>query len=250
MIEITTVQTSAMRILIEALKEILIDANWEFNPRDPDDKDSKTGGIKILAVNHKEGMLVHLKLHAENFDKYHVSSKQILGINMQCLHRIIKSVNNNDVLTICRSEEDRNRLGFCINKSDRAQENFVSLPLIDVDKDVFDITNKMKFQAVVIMSSANLQKICRDLNALEVHEIDIMVESKCMTIKGDGDVANSSLKLKDSSEDQNGSSGAITIRMCKDEEDEFNDEIIYGKFDLKNLLMFTRCTGLCKVRVS
>ena len=30
-----------------------------------------------------------------------------------------------------------------------------------------------------------------------------------------------------------------------DDQDEDDDEIIHGKFDLKNLLMFTRCTGLC-----
>ena len=56
-------QNGDISLVIEALKEILVDANWEFIPPDPNDEEqSKHAGIKILAVNHKEGMLVHLRL--------------------------------------------------------------------------------------------------------------------------------------------------------------------------------------------
>ena len=53
--EIKTVQSSAFRVLIEALKEILTDANIEC------DKD----GLKIIAMDASQTVLVHLIYHVE-----------------------------------------------------------------------------------------------------------------------------------------------------------------------------------------
>ena len=50
--ELKTVQSSAVRILVEALKEILTDANIELD----------TQGIKIMTMDPTHTVLVHLKL--------------------------------------------------------------------------------------------------------------------------------------------------------------------------------------------
>ena len=55
-LEVQTVQSSAFRILIEALKEILTDANLEFDET----------GMKIMAMDSSHTVLVHLKLGADN----------------------------------------------------------------------------------------------------------------------------------------------------------------------------------------
>ncbi len=60
-LEIKTVQSAAFRVLTEALKEILTDANFEFDE----------SGIKIMAMDSSHTVLVHLKLSAENFESYH-----------------------------------------------------------------------------------------------------------------------------------------------------------------------------------
>ena len=57
-LEIKTVQSAAFRILIEALKEILTDANMEFD----------SSGLKVIAMDNSHTVLVHLKLEAGNFD--------------------------------------------------------------------------------------------------------------------------------------------------------------------------------------
>ena len=53
LLEIKTVQVSAFRTLIEALKEILTDANFEF----------ESNGIKLIAMDTSHTVLVHLKLN-------------------------------------------------------------------------------------------------------------------------------------------------------------------------------------------
>ena len=59
-IEFQTVQTAAFRILIEALKEILTDANFEFDEN----------GLRIVAMDSTHTVLVHLRLNSEKLEKY------------------------------------------------------------------------------------------------------------------------------------------------------------------------------------
>jgi hypothetical protein len=70
--EMKTIQASAFRTLIEALKEILTEANLEFD----------STGIKIMAMDETHTVLVHLRLHADRFNEYFCSAKHVLGINM------------------------------------------------------------------------------------------------------------------------------------------------------------------------
>ena len=56
--EAKTVQANAFRTLVEALKEVLNDANLEFD---------KTG-LKIMAMDTSHTVLVYLKLDSEKFE--------------------------------------------------------------------------------------------------------------------------------------------------------------------------------------
>ena len=56
--KIETVQSSAIRILVEALKEILTDGNIIVTQQ----------GIKLIAMDSSHSVLIHLKLEAENFE--------------------------------------------------------------------------------------------------------------------------------------------------------------------------------------
>ena len=68
-LEFQTVQTAAFRILIEALKEILTDANFEFDEQ----------GLKIVAMDSTHTVLVHLRLNAENLEKICLRKKINIG---------------------------------------------------------------------------------------------------------------------------------------------------------------------------
>ena len=81
-IEIKTVQSAAFRVLIEALKEILTDANFEFDET----------GIKVIAMDSSHTVLVHLKLNNDNFEHYMCKNKRVLGINMLNMFKLIKTI--------------------------------------------------------------------------------------------------------------------------------------------------------------
>ena len=59
-VEAKTVQTAAIRTLKEALKCILVEMSLIF------DKD----GIRMIAMDNTRTVLVHLKLHADKFEKF------------------------------------------------------------------------------------------------------------------------------------------------------------------------------------
>ena len=78
-----TVQSSAIRVLIEALKEILTDTNLEFDGTN----------IKVIAMDPSHTVLVHLKLDSDKFEKYYCPDKILLGINTLNLFKLIKRKN-------------------------------------------------------------------------------------------------------------------------------------------------------------
>ena len=59
-LNIKTEQAAAFRILIEALKEILTEANFIFD----------SSGIKLMAMDSTHSILIHMKLEADNFEYF------------------------------------------------------------------------------------------------------------------------------------------------------------------------------------
>ena len=118
-LELKTIQASAFRILIEALKEFLTDVNIEFTKHEIID-DEHTGGLNIIALNNSSSILVHLKLDADKFDSYKCLNNKInIGINMTYLFKLIKTINNNDILTLFLDDNDINKLGIKIENSNK-----------------------------------------------------------------------------------------------------------------------------------
>ena len=68
-IDIRTVQSSAIRILVEALKEILTDTNLQIDET----------GIKLIAMDSSHTVLIHMKLYAENFEFFIVKIKILIN---------------------------------------------------------------------------------------------------------------------------------------------------------------------------
>ena len=106
--EIKTVQSGAFRTLIEALKEILTEANLEFDPQ----------GIKVMAVDETHTVLVYLRLHSDRFENYFCPVKHVLGVNMIYLFKLIKTMGNNDSLTLYLPASNPNKLGIRMENSE------------------------------------------------------------------------------------------------------------------------------------
>jgi proliferating cell nuclear antigen len=230
---ITTVQTNAFKSLIESLNSLLIDCNFEIIP----DSESAPGSIKILSVNNNISMLVHLRLLSKNFDIFRCKEKQVIGINMQNFYKIIKPITNTDTLTMYSLKEgrDKNRLHIEVNNKEKQQAFNYNIQIIDIYNEVLDIS-KVTFEAIVVMNSAEFQKICKDLNGLEARFITISLEGNSLHISCNGDIGNGDIRLSEAQESSN-----ILINR----QEGYENVNIKGKYELKNLILFTKCTNLC-----
>ena len=147
-LEIKTVQSSAFRVLIEALKEILTDVNIECDP----------SGMKIIALDASHTVLVHMKLDSSNFEQYYCPNKQILGVSMINLFKLIKTMGNCDTLTLYIDKDDINHLGIRVENGEKNSITDFKLNLMDLTEETISIP-PAEFDSVITMPSSDFQKI-------------------------------------------------------------------------------------------
>ena len=222
--EIKTVQSGAFRSLVEAIKEIVTEANIEFSSE----------GIKIVNVDETHTVLVYLKLYADRFENYFCPKKYILGVNMIYFFKLIKTMGNNDSLTLYLPESNPNKLGIRMENSEKSTVTNYFLKLFDTDVEDIKIPS-ISFTSIIHMPSSDLQKHCRDMNALgEKLDVEITSSGSDLIFKCVGDFAEQETIISENNS---------TMRVQKSATS--TNEIVQGMFQLKHLVVFTKCTSLC-----
>lgn len=218
-IEIKTVQSSTIKVLVEALKEILTDTVIEVTPK----------YMKICTMDSSNIILVYLKLDSNKFEYYHCENKKLIGINILNLNKIIKTINNNDTLTLYMEKNDCNYLCIKIENTEKNTKRITKLNLLDLENNNFDIPSA-KFPTVITLPSNDFQKICRDINNLSDH-VEIKNVNNQLILSCEGDFCCQETIISDS------------YQQVEVDENE-NPEIFQGVFNMKYLVMFTKCTNL------
>lgn len=220
--ELRTVQSGAIKILVEALKELLTDTTIDFDET----------GMKIMATDTSRVVLVHLALDASKFEYYDCPQNISIGVNMLNLHKLVRSITNNDTLTLFIDSNDMNHLGIKIENGEKHSKTTNKLMLLDLGN--FRISaDPMQYNSIITLPSADFQKICRDMhNLAEFIEIKDVQNQLIFSCKGDFCTQE-------------------TI-LCDNENNVYNigqkrsaHEIVQGVFSIKHLVMFTKCTNLC-----
>lgn len=219
--ELQTVQSSAVRILIEALKEILTDGNIEIDE----------SGLKIMTMDPSHTVLVHLKLEHNKFEKYYCAGPLTIGVSMLCLFKLIKTMNNNDTLSLYIETSDPNRLGIRIENGEKNSRTTYKLNLMDLPQEKIEIPPAV-FESVLTMPSNDFQKICRDMHNI-ADDMEIKSVGNQLIYSCKGDYATQETIIGETH------SGMTFIQNCNPE------EVVQGIFALKHLVLFTKCTNLC-----
>jgi len=221
---IQTVQIAPFRVLITALKDILLETNITFQ------KD----GMKIINMDKSHTILVHLHLFSENFEKFECNKEKIIiGVNMNHLFKLINNIDNDETLSIYIEADDYNEgivenLTLKFENKTKEQCKIQKLKLIEPDNEDLVIPD-VKFSSVINLPSSDFQKIIRDLNAIS-EKLEIKSINNQLIFKCSGSFASAEI-----------------IRTESDDMDmiQKSDKIIQGFFSLKNLNYFIKCTNLC-----
>jgi len=223
-VEAKTVQTGAVRTLVEALKCILVEMSLLF------DKD----GIRMVAMDNTRTVLVHLRLYADKFEHYdykHTAGKFVIGVNTDHLYRIIKTATNDDTVTFYVDQADPNTLGILLEDGDKKQVTRYKLNLLDRDEPDIQLPD-VEFATHITMPSLDFQKICRDMTLLGAKTVEIHNVGSSLTFNCKGHFASRTTVMGD---------GENEFSIQKKE----SGEIVTGNFSLPHLVLFTKCTNLC-----
>jgi len=225
LMNIKTIQAPIFKQVVDALKDILTDVNLEIDK----------SGLKIVAMDNTNIVLIHLKLEAEKFEEYFCEKKMYIGICMLKLHMLIKTIGTNDLLVLYVKKDEPNSLGIKIINNEKNVETNYKLSTLDIDVLNIEIP-PVDFHTIITMPSAYLQKIIRDMHNLAEY-IEIRNVADQLVLSCDGDFCTQETIL--------GTEKSNNITICKNNSEDTAQEIIQGVFSLKYLAIFTKCTNLC-----
>lgn len=215
-VEIKTVQSNAIRILFEALKDILTDINLQISNE----------GLKIISMDGSKQAVVNLKLEANKFEKFYCKNSMKAGLNMTSLYKIIKNIKNSDVVTFYILSNSSTNLNIEIENKEKKTNILTVLKLLDIDEDILDIPN-IEFTTVKTMPSNDFQSYIREL-AIITNKITLESNNNSFSLFGKGDFAETKINV--------GDSNMLDIKT---------EHCAVGTFYIKYLLLFTKSTNLC-----
>lgn len=173
MLEARLQQAKVLKGLLEAIKELVTECNFDCND----------SGISLQAMDNSHVALVSMLLRSDGFEPYRCDRNLPLGINLTSLNKIMKCARNDDVMTIKADDngdvlslvfESKGNLS-CLEMVELCTDSIVSLDsdkiseydlkLMDIDSEHLGIPDTT-YDAVVTMSSARFAEIVRDLQVM------------------------------------------------------------------------------------
>lgn len=218
-LEMQTVQSGAIRNLIDNLKDVLTDINMIFDE----------SGMKIMTMDGTRTSLINVKLEADKFETYICKKKLVIGINMTSLFRLVKVVDNNDTITFFIDEKNIHELGIKLENSDKNSVTVFKLRLLDIDQEEYTVP-PVEFESIITMPSNTFHRLCRDMMFISD---TLMIESgENLKMVCEGDFACQETII-----------GEATHGMIQQRN---SDDTVEGRYSLKSLNLFTKsASNLC-----
>ncbi|GLB39354.1 hypothetical protein LshimejAT787_0605160 [Lyophyllum shimeji] len=207
MLEAKLSEAGTLKKLLDAIKELVTDANFECNEE----------GITLQAMDNSHVALVSVLLEATGFKRYRCDRPMPLGVNLTSLTKVLRCAKDDDECTIKAADEaDVLNLVYEAKTSDRIAE--YDMKLMDIDSDTLGIPDT-EYDARVTMPSSEFTRIVRDLSLLG-ESVRIEVSKEGVRFASDGEAANGSVLLRQSDSSAIGKVKQKTKTPKKEDEDE------------------------------
>lgn len=274
-LEVITEHTGPFKILFEVLKDMLTETNIEFRAETKKIKGNKDGTddqesideeteekqddqngeakdkkeekncMKITAMDPSQTVLVNLKLDGDSFSTFMCKkSKLLLGVNLGCFYKLIKSMGKNDILTLSVDHDNKNNLEIKIDSPDSKKDSEFNLKLLDLDESKMSIPD-ITFDAIVTMDSQEFNKLCREMhNIADYVEIQCLSDKIIFSCKGEFAGRKTTYRTTLSKDDEESENTLVSISHAGTQT-KGNPLIVQGIFELKNLVLFSKCASLC-----
>lgn len=221
MFEARLVQGSLWKKIIDAIKDLLNEAKWDFN----------SSGITLQAMDSSHVSLVSLSMRSEGFDTYRCDRNLSMGINLSSMAKIIRCSGNDDVITL-KTGDDADTVTFVFESPNNEKVSDYEIKLLDIDQEQLGIP-ETEYSCVVKMPSGEFQRICRDLSQIG-ESVVICCTKEGVKFSASGDLGTGNIKLaQNSSADKE--EEAVIIEM---------NQAVTLTFALRYLNYFTKATPI------
>ena len=212
----TTVQTNAIKILFEALKNILCDVNFTAN----------SSGIKLTTIDSSNCAIVNLILYAEKFEEYVCEGEINIGLNLVSIFKILKGSKHADTISFYINKDEQTVLNIKTVNSSKKTGVESKIKILDMDEKIYNIPD-ISFNSYITMPSSDFQNYILELsNVSDV--INFKSNSKELILSAKGDFAEQKIRINESND-----------LLKKD------DTYECGTFNIKYILLFCKSSNLC-----
>ena len=227
-----TAHVIPFKTLTEVLSNVLLETTWVFTAPDPKNPD-KFAGLEIATANPTRSIFTKVRLDAKEFQPYMCKYEKLeLGIQLENLYKLLKSVDKDDTMALYVEESDKQSLIIEIENEDKKSKTFYKLKLFDLNQQSKK-TAKIEFDIKITMHSTEFHKLCREMsNIAEFVEIKCTNKNIIFTCKGDNAERSTIYKSEE---------GGLNILN----ENRKQHNIVQGVYELKNIVLFTKCASLC-----
>jgi len=176
MFEATLNRGAFWKKVVEAMKDLVTEANFECTPQ----------GVSIQSIDQSHVALVSLNLAASGFDTYECHRQQVLGVNLNNLAKLLKVNDDKDQVTL-RHQEDTDTLIIASEAEGGKKSTEFALKLMEIEQDAMGVPDSdQEYKAVLSMPADVFAKTCRDMATFgDTMTIDISKEKVKFSAHGD-----------------------------------------------------------------
>jgi proliferating cell nuclear antigen len=220
MFEARLVEGRVFKQLIEAIKDLVQDANIDCSEDE----------LSIQAMDSSHVSLVQVNLQSTAFDHYRCDRAISLGFNSANMSKILKCAGNDDSITL-KAEDSADSLTLMFESQGQERIADFELKLMDIDAEPLGIPDTT-YKTTIRLPSGEFQRIIRDLQVLgDTCVISCNKEGVRFSVQGDLGTGNVLLKANAGEKE----SDNVIIDM---------EEPVELTFALRYLNFFTKATTL------
>ncbi|KAF5804600.1 putative proliferating cell nuclear antigen, PCNA [Helianthus annuus] len=179
MLELRLVQGSLLKKVMESLKDLVTDANF----------DCSATGFSLQAMDSSHVALVSLLLRSEGFEHYRCDRNLSMGMNLNNMSKMLKCAGNDDIITL-KADDGSDTVTFMFESPTQDKIADFEMKLMDIDSEHLGIP-EAEYHAIVRMPSSEFARICKDLSSIgDTVVISVTKEGVKFSTRGDIGTAN------------------------------------------------------------
>ncbi|EFJ22006.1 hypothetical protein SELMODRAFT_105735 [Selaginella moellendorffii] len=224
MLELRLVQGSLLKKVLEAIKDLVNEANF----------DCSSTGFSLQAMDSSHVALVALMLRSEGFEHYRCDRTISIGMNLTNMAKMLKCAGNDDIITI-KADDGSDTVTFMFESPSQDKISDFEMKLMEIDSEHLGIPDT-EYQSSIKMPSQEFLRICKDLSSIgDTVMISVTKDGVKFTTSGDIGTANIVCRQNTSVDEPE---NATEIKM---------QEPVSLTFALRYLNSFTKATPLANI---